>query len=62
MKKICTCNCHKRGEVFIHFFPCCKYTYEEYLDKEGRIDEEKYNEIVKAYNNPPKPRKRKKLF
>ncbi len=51
MDKICTCMCHREGVSVMHYMPCCKYTYEKYIDKNGNIDMSKYNAIVKAYKN-----------
>jgi len=45
-KKICTCDCHKKGNAVMHFAACCDLTYEKYINEDGSIDEESYEILV----------------
>ena len=51
---ICKCNCHVKGDDVLHMMPCCDYTYEKYINRDGSIDYEEYEKIVKAYKNKNK--------
>ena len=37
--------CHRDGFLIMHCMPCCEYTYEKYIDKDGNIDMERYGKI-----------------
>lgn len=41
--------CHRESFSIMHCMPCCNYTYQKYIDKDGNIDKDKYDKIVKAY-------------
>lgn len=43
----CTCICHREGHVVMHMFACCPLCYEEYLDKDGNLIEEKLVTAIK---------------
>lgn len=42
----CTCMCHRKGVTVRHIKPCCDLTYETFLDENGDLMEDKYNELL----------------
>lgn len=42
MKEICKCNCHIKGSHVLDFLPCCDICGQAYLDEDGTIDIEAY--------------------
>ena len=44
-KKPCSCLCHRDGFELMHCMPCCDFTYQKYISKDGTIDEERYNNL-----------------
>ncbi len=50
-KEICTCECHKKGFSVLHMTSCCDLTYEKYINEDGSIDMETYNNKM-VYVNP----------
>ena len=48
-KTICMCGCHKDGVTMMHIMPCCSYTYEKYINKNGTVDMKRYSSIVVHY-------------
>ena len=49
-KSICTCICHKKGVTVLHSLACCNFTYQQYINKDGTIDYEIYNKLLKTIN------------
>lgn len=49
--KICKCICHQEGVDILHCSPCCNYTYQKYIDKDGKIDINKYNKLINENSN-----------
>ena len=47
MDKICMCKCHEKGVIIRHIAPCCRYTYIQYINKDGSIDYDIYNSLIK---------------
>lgn len=44
-KEICTCSCHQNSLLF-HIHKCCEHSGKIYIDEYGKIDLEKYTEII----------------
>lgn len=47
-RNICRCHCHVKGSAVMHFMPCCRFTYEKYLNEDGSIDLEVYKKLVES--------------
>ena len=39
--KICNCECHGEENI-MHCFPCCDFTYKNYLNEQGNVDIDKW--------------------
>ena len=46
-KEICDCECHVKGTIIMHCFPCCELCYEKYINEDGTIDAKTYAELNK---------------
>lgn len=44
-EKICSCECHIKGNNTMHCFPCCDLTYFKYINEDGTIDYDKLNKL-----------------
>jgi len=50
MKELCKCECHNEGAMIMHCFPCCDYCDKKYLDKNGKVIEDKLPKEFKKEN------------
>jgi hypothetical protein len=50
----CTCDCHQDGVKVRHCQPCCDVTYEKFIDKDGKVDLIRFNNILRErYKREP---------
>lgn len=45
--------CHYDGFGVRHCRPCCEFTYEKYIDKDGNIDMNRYNKLKNEKSENP---------
>lgn len=37
-EELCDCDCHEKGTMIMHCFPCCDLCYEKYINEDGTLD------------------------
>lgn len=45
-EEICSCECHIKGTMIMHCFPCCN-TSVQYINQDGTLDIDLYKSIIK---------------
>ena len=51
----CTCDCHQDGVQVRHCEPCCSYCYQKFIDKDGKVDLIRFNDLVRELHNRQAP-------
>jgi len=51
----CTCECHKDGNQIMHCMACCSECYEKFIDKNGKVDLIRYNDILRELHERHAP-------